>query len=308
MPSPTGLSPALATRSSSLRLTCHSQASGLLPAPKHPSNPRTTAPAGSHTPPWFGLCPVRSPLLRASSLFLGVLRCFSSPGSLPVIPDDGVSPPPGCPIRRSRDRRLPAPPPGISSRGHVLPRQPAPRHPPCAHHSGCLRAARASFPPGGQDTPPDEPLCFCAWVGPHASFILQGAVGGAAGARTPNLRRARAALSQLSYDPGPVGAPGLEPGTSALSGPRSDQLSYAPAVLARSADDGEAALRCSSVLCAPGPARSPGPPAFPSAARRSRCQERSRPELGPAARLHRARLDLGCLPIHRWGTCSLERR
>ena len=53
---------------------------------------------------------------------------------------------------------------------------------------------------------------------------------GAAGARTPNLRRARAALSQLSYDPrfGPVGAPGLEPGTSALSGPRSDHLSYAP--------------------------------------------------------------------------------
>ncbi len=55
--------------------------------------------------------------------------------------------------------------------------------------------------------------------------------GGAAGVRTPNLRRARAALSRLSYDPqnGPVGAPGLEPGTSALSGPRSNQLSYAPA-------------------------------------------------------------------------------
>ena len=33
-------------------------------------------------------------------------------------------------------------------------------------------------------------------------FTSQGAVGGAAGARTPNLRRARAALSQLSYDPG----------------------------------------------------------------------------------------------------------
>ena len=35
----------------------------------------------------FGLLPVRSPLLRESSLFLGVLRCFSSPGaprSLPV--------------------------------------------------------------------------------------------------------------------------------------------------------------------------------------------------------------------------------
>ncbi len=79
--------------------------------------------------------------------------------------------------------------------------------------------------------------------------------GGAAGIRTPDLRRARAALSRLSYGPRtsrqsavvrrrfrrtvrlsgcrpsvrrPVGAPGLEPGTSALSGPRSDRLSYAP--------------------------------------------------------------------------------
>ena len=66
--------------------------------------------------------------------------------------------------------------------------------------------------------------------------------GGAAGIRTPDLRRARAALSRLSYGPpvlsrpalqtslpGGVGAPGLEPGTSALSGPRSNHLSYAPA-------------------------------------------------------------------------------
>ena len=30
----------------------------------------------------FGLFPVRSPLLGEYSLFLGVLRCFSSPGSL----------------------------------------------------------------------------------------------------------------------------------------------------------------------------------------------------------------------------------
>ena len=40
-------------------------------------------------------------------------------------------------------------------------------------------------------------------------------------------------LCQLSYVPAislreVVGAPGLEPGTSALSGPRSNQLSYAP--------------------------------------------------------------------------------
>jgi hypothetical protein len=64
---------------------------------------------------------------------------------------------------------------------------------------------------------------------------------GAAGIRTPDLRRARAALSRLSYGPlSPVedhspsrpgvGAPGLEPGTSALSGPRSNHLSYAPVI------------------------------------------------------------------------------
>ena len=80
-----------------------------------------------------------------------------------------------------------------------------------------------------------------------AHFRCQGPThtpsGGAAGIRTPDLRRAKAALSQLSYGPvltrpaaellpprriRPVGAPGLEPGTSALSGPRSNHLSYAP--------------------------------------------------------------------------------
>jgi hypothetical protein len=40
--------------------------------------------------------------------------------------------PPGCPIRIPWDLRLPAPPPGISPRGRVLPRPPSPRHPPCA--------------------------------------------------------------------------------------------------------------------------------------------------------------------------------
>jgi hypothetical protein len=225
----------------------------------------------ARTPLWFGLCPVRSPLLRASSLFLGVLRCFSSPGSLP---DKRVTRPSrrvGCPIRRSLDHRLPAPPQSISSRGHVLHRRPAPRHPPCAHHSG-LPAMPSDHPARlvpRRDNEPSRPSpSFCLGrridrdgtlvapppgrtaggrclipyshppVGPGepisiVPFRCQGAsAGGAAGARTPNLRRARAALSQLSYDPNltrPVGAPGLEPGTSALSGPRSNQLSYAPA-------------------------------------------------------------------------------
>jgi hypothetical protein len=75
--------------------------------------------------------------------------------------------------------------------------------------------------------------------------------GGAAGIRTPDLRRARAALSQLSYGPDTrppvprVGAPGLEPGTSALSGPRSNRLSYAPA--ARVVFPSSTAAGCSQV-------------------------------------------------------------
>jgi hypothetical protein len=68
---------------------------------------------------------------------------------------------------------------------------------------------------------------------PHLSLCCSGA----AGIRTPDLRRAKAALSQLSYDPPSVparlvGAPGLEPGTSVLSGPRSNHLSYAPRIAA----------------------------------------------------------------------------
>jgi hypothetical protein len=84
------------------------------------------------TLPGFGLLPFRSPLLRESSLFLEVLRCFSSPGSLPTSSGDGPSRPPGCPIRRPLDHRVPAPPQSVSPRGCVLPRQQAPRHPPSA--------------------------------------------------------------------------------------------------------------------------------------------------------------------------------
>ena len=64
-------------------------------------------------------------------------------------------------------------------------------------------------------------------------------VGGAGGIRTPDIRLAKAALSQLSYGPrtrpadtmtrplraAVVGHPGFEPGTSVLSGLRSNQLS-----------------------------------------------------------------------------------
>jgi hypothetical protein len=57
-------------------------ASGLLPAPRSRPTPERHR-QQAVPPPGFGLLPVRSPLLGESSLFLEVLRCFSSPGSLP---------------------------------------------------------------------------------------------------------------------------------------------------------------------------------------------------------------------------------
>ena len=48
----------------------------------HPFQPRSRIASRLCRGPGLGHRPVRSPLLGASSLFLGVLRCFSSPGSL----------------------------------------------------------------------------------------------------------------------------------------------------------------------------------------------------------------------------------
>jgi hypothetical protein len=73
------------------------------------------------------------------------------------------------------------------------------------------------------------------------TFIVQDTSnGGAKEDRTPDLLRARQALSQLSYGPNSippgrsaapvtlVGLGGVEPPTSPLSGVRSNQLSYRP--------------------------------------------------------------------------------
>jgi hypothetical protein len=78
--SPTGFSPSPTARSSGLRLSCLARRGTCRPlrcARPTPSQQRRQAPA----PAGFGLCPLRSPLLRASSLFLRVLRCFTSPGA-----------------------------------------------------------------------------------------------------------------------------------------------------------------------------------------------------------------------------------
>ena len=249
-----------------------------------------------NTLPRFGLLPFRSPLLRESSLFLGVLRCFSSPGAPTsiqrciAVARDGLphSDTPGSPVASSSPGLFAAWPRPSSAAGakastvrssswislfHSTPPRPHFRTPPQGSTSGPAMAwsflffqiAFARIPPRAptnQDFSRASVRARQSAVShvfstnvplPVIGSPCQSAAsarhqGGAAGTRTPDLRRARAALSQLSYDPirfapqdpsiprrvspSRVGAPGLEPGTSVLSGPRSNHLSYAPVLLA----------------------------------------------------------------------------
>ncbi len=77
--------------------------------------------------------------------------------------------------------------------------------------------------------PPDLPAARSACGRRVRGLPLRRVAGGAGGTRTPDFRLAKAALSQLSYGPTSelrlVGDGGLEPPTSVLSGPRSNQLS-----------------------------------------------------------------------------------
>ena len=133
---------------------------------------------------------------------------------------DRVSPRSGCPIRISSDLRLPATPRGVSSPGHVLLRPQTPRHPPCALHAACpprLRhstVSRKSTLNGTAQPPassPDALNDLLRPLGPRSSSKTSRMVlpcshllrysGGAEGIRTPDLRRAKAALSRLSYSP-----------------------------------------------------------------------------------------------------------
>ena len=142
--SPTGLSPPAVTRSSGLRLTDVDPARALPPPPAHSFNPPLASPAGyTASRVW---APPRS--LAATKGILSVPRgteMFQFPRCPPrLAPGCPAVRRAGCPIRTSPDRRLPAPPRGISPRGRVLHRPPTPRHPPCAHHADILR----HVPPG----------------------------------------------------------------------------------------------------------------------------------------------------------------
>ena len=181
--------------------------------------PCWTLPSSRSTPPqqrqqprtlrWFGLLPVRSPLLRESSLFLGVLRCFSSPGSLRRLRGRSAVSSGGCPIRTPQDRRLPAPPLRVSPRGHVLHRPLAPRHPPCALLRLCL---------------PTSSVCriSSSWC---ARGRLSSKPSATLAAQVAPLQFFKVPSTQI---PAAVEPRGFEPRTSAVQRRRSPRLSYGP--------------------------------------------------------------------------------
>jgi hypothetical protein len=79
----------------------------------------------------FGLFGFRSPLLAESSLFLGLLRCFTSPGSL-VLRRAQAFPRAGFPIRIPPAVTVAHTLPGRFAVYRVLHRHVTPRHPPDA--------------------------------------------------------------------------------------------------------------------------------------------------------------------------------
>ena len=163
--------------------------------------------------------------------------------------DDPVLPRPGSPIRRSPDQSLLSGSPKLIAASHALRRLLVPRHPPHALSSLTIFATatqqklqflpvfscQGTFPPGrgpgveSQAVTSREPL---SWFPDTHCF----ADGGADRVRTDDLRRAKPALSQLSYSPlrrSPpsgfvVGLGRIELPTSPLSGVRSNRLSYRP--------------------------------------------------------------------------------
>ena len=92
---------------------CHSS-SVLRDSPLCTLNP-ISATTAVLTLSWFRLFPFRSPLLGESLrfLFLGLLRCFTSPGSSRITRATGLLQP-GCPIRRSPDHGMLASPRSFS--------------------------------------------------------------------------------------------------------------------------------------------------------------------------------------------------
>ena len=121
--------------------------------------------------------------------------------------------------------------PKLIAAGHVLHRLPMPRHPPYALSSLLQRTFQRRYTLALTRRVVKERIWFLFYQKKSGFFY-----GGDNRARTGNLRRARAALSQLSYIPGAcsifpqnlVGLDRFELSTSRLSGVRSNQLRYRP--------------------------------------------------------------------------------
>jgi hypothetical protein len=81
-------------------------------------------------------------------LFLGVLRCFSSPRSphapMYSVHDTEALPPAGFPIRKSPDQSLFSGSPRLIAAYHVLHRLPLPRHPPYALSSLTIKNSKSN--------------------------------------------------------------------------------------------------------------------------------------------------------------------
>ena len=101
----------------------------------------------------------------------------------------------GFPIRRSPDQSLFNDSPELIAAGHVLHRLPAPRHPPCALSNLTIKFSQ------------DKKAAYSIvkeriyHPSPHPGVMVKN--NGADRDRTGDLRRAKPALSQLSYSPSP---------------------------------------------------------------------------------------------------------
>ena len=121
------------------------------------------------------------------------------------VQDDGVSSPPGFPIRTSPDQSLFSGSPKLFAAYHVLHRLPMPRHPPYALSSLTIKKFSTKCE---IDLLPRKYLqylrctssiilCNCQRTRPKVFYEL----GGGERVRTDDLLLARQALSQLSYTP-----------------------------------------------------------------------------------------------------------
>ena len=170
--------------------------------------------------------------IAACFLFLRVLRCFTSPGSLHATMDSSrdvaVLPATGFPIRKSTDHSLVGGSPWLFAATHVLHSLSEPRHPPHAlsslvtldsglpsSRSGDVES-RSRSRPFGRPGPREDLAGRCIATlrirlsesSVRRAVTARGSrgarprrAGGADRSRTDDIQLAKLALSQLSYSP-----------------------------------------------------------------------------------------------------------